>query len=149
MPPLPGVDAGAIAVRPSSGSLFSPIAIDRSAGRKAVRMIVDQGVRELEQGRWVVIFPEGTRVAPGQRKKYGVGGAVLAQRSGYSVFPIAHNAGDYWRRRDIRKYRGIIKVVIGPPIASKGRKPRQLNEEVEGWIRRAQMQIDDQRRAHF
>lgn len=115
-------------------SLFAPIAIDRTSGRKAVRRILEQGLEALRRGRWVIVFPEGTRVAPGERRKYGIGGALLAEHSGYPVFPVAHNAGSYWRRRDIRKYPGTISVRIGPPIDSQGRSAAQINRAVETWI---------------
>jgi 1-acyl-sn-glycerol-3-phosphate acyltransferase len=110
------------------------IAIDRSAGRKAILQIVAQGVQRLRDGAWVVIFPEGTRTAPGERRKYGVGGALLAEKSGYPVIPIAHNAGVFWRRRSLTKLPGTIQVVIGPPIQSEGRSAAEINREVEEWI---------------
>ncbi len=111
-----------------------PIAIDRAEGRKAVKQVLKQGIDALNKGRWVIIFPEGTRVASGQRKKYGIGGALLAERSGYPIIPIAHNAGDFWRRRDFKKYPGTIDVVVGDPISSKGKKASHINREVESWI---------------
>lgn len=116
-----------------------PIAIDRGAGRKAVKQVLQQGLEALNKGRWVVIFPEGTRVAPGTKKKYGIGGALLAERSNYPVIPIAHNAGNFWRRRDLKKYPGTIDVVVGDPISPKGKKAHQINREVETWIE-SQMQ---------
>jgi 1-acyl-sn-glycerol-3-phosphate acyltransferase len=113
---------------------FRPIAIDRSAGRKAVRQLLDQGAKALEEGRWVVIFPEGTRVPAGQRGRYGLGGAMLAERTGRPVVPIAHNAGVFWARRDVRKYAGVIEVVIGPPIETRGLRATEINRAVEEWI---------------
>jgi 1-acyl-sn-glycerol-3-phosphate acyltransferase len=109
-----------------------PIAIDRNAGRAAVRMVIDQGAEALKNGRWVIVFPEGTRVAPGEHKKYGAGGAILAERTGYSVLPIAHNAGTFWRRRDLRKYPGTVQVVIGPPITATGKKASAILQEKIG-----------------
>jgi len=111
-----------------------PIAIDRSAGRKAVNQVLELGMDALTKGRWVVIFPEGTRVAPGKRKKYGIGGALLAERSEYPVVPIAHNAGDFWRRRELKKYPGTIEVVVGEPISTIGKSASQIKREVESWI---------------
>ncbi|MES9966437.1 MAG: lysophospholipid acyltransferase family protein, partial [Sedimenticola sp.] len=84
--------------------------------------------------RLVVIFPEGTRVAPGDYKRYGIGGALLASKSGYPVVPIAHNAGVYWRRRGIKKYPGTIQVVVGKPIDTEGMSTSKINELVEEWI---------------
>lgn len=110
------------------------IPIDRSAGRKAVIKVVKEGTQRLEEGRLVVIFPEGTRTAPGKRKKYGLGGAVLAERSGFPVVPVAHNAGVFWRRRGVKKYPGTIEVRVGQPIQTQGRKSAEIMSEVENWI---------------
>jgi 1-acyl-sn-glycerol-3-phosphate acyltransferase len=114
--------------------MLDSIGIDRSSGRKAVQQIISKGTQRLQKGRLVVIFPEGTRMAPGQRKKYGIGGAVLAEHSGYPVVPMAHNAGEYWRRRDVIKHPGVIKVVIGPAIETKGRSAAEINKMAEEWI---------------
>ena len=96
--------------------------------------IISKGTARLKKGRLVVIFPEGTRIAPGQRKKYGVGGAILAEKSGYPVVPVAHNAGEYWRRRDIIKRPGVIKMVVGPPIDTQGLSAAEINRKAEEWI---------------
>lgn len=111
-----------------------PIAIDRKTGRRAIRQLIKEGKYRLGQGRWIVIFPEGTRVAPGQRKPYERGGGILAQKSGYPVLPIAHNAGVFWRRRDINKYPGRIDVVIGRPLDTKGLSSADITRRVEDWI---------------
>lgn len=110
------------------------IAIDRKSGRNAVRQIIRQGKTMLDKGRVIVVFPEGTRVAPGEKGRYGVGGAMLAEHSGYPVVPIAHNAGVFWRRRGVRKYPGTIQVVIGPAIKTIGLKAAEINRLVESWI---------------
>ena len=110
------------------------IPIDRKAGRKAVIKVIKEGQQALDDGRLVVIFPEGTRTAPGQRQKYGIGGAILAEKSGYPVVPIAHNAGVYWKRRGVKKYPGTIEVRVGAPIETKGKSASQIIAEVEAWI---------------
>ena len=110
------------------------IAIDRSAGRRSVLQVVREGTDRLNEGRWVIIFPEGSRTAPGTRRKYGLGGAVLAERSEAPVVPIAHNAGVFWRRRGVKKYPGTIDVVVGRPIDSRGRKATAIMQDVEAWI---------------
>jgi len=117
------------------------IPIDRSAGRRAVLKVVELGSQRLAEGRYVIIFPEGTRTAPGQRKKYGVGGGMLAQRSGAPVIPIAHNAGVFWRRRGVKKYPGTVRVVIGPVIRSEGRKTGEIMQDVESWIEKKQTEL--------
>lgn len=115
-------------------AMLDSIGIDRSSGRKAVQDIVKKGTAKLKAGRWIIIFPEGTRIAPGTRKKYGIGGAMLAEKSGYPVVPVAHNAGEYWRRRDMVKHPGVIRVVIGPPIETKGHTATEINQMAEAWI---------------
>ncbi len=110
------------------------IPIDRSAGRKAVKQIVERGTELLEQDRIIVIFPEGTRTAPGEKRKYGIGGSLLAEKSGYPVVPIAHNAGVFWRRRGLRKYPGTIDVVVGEAFDPKGMKASEITRRVETWI---------------
>lgn len=115
-------------------ALLKPIAIDRKSASVAVRQILEQGKAHLDQGIWVLIFPEGTRTAPGQKKRYGLGGSRLAVHSGYPILPIAHNAGEYWPRRSFMKRPGTIHLRFGPPIQSKGKEAQALNREVEQWI---------------
>lgn len=115
-------------------AMLEPIAIDRRAGRRAVDQLVRQGKERLGNGRWVVIFPEGTRVPPGQTGRYGIGGAVLASASGYPVVPVAHNAGEFWPRRGFIKRPGVITVAVGPPIESRGKDPDVIKEEAKIWI---------------
>lgn len=113
---------------------LKPIAINRKAGASAVNQVVEQGTQRLAEGLWVLVFPEGTRVAVGESRKYGVSGAVLASRAGCKIIPVAHNAGYFWPRRGWVKKPGTIRVAIGPPIDAAGRDPRKLNDEVRAWI---------------
>jgi len=113
---------------------FKPIAIDRKAGASAVNQVVSQGKERLAKGIGVVIYPEGTRVASGESRKYGMSGALLASQSGAPLVPIAHNSGVFWRRRGLLKRPGVIRVVIGPPIDPTGLEPRELTERVKQWI---------------
>jgi 1-acyl-sn-glycerol-3-phosphate acyltransferase len=115
-------------------AMMSPIAIDRSAGVQALKQTLEQGRDRLAQGFWIVIFPEGTRIPPGQRGRYQVGGAWLAVRTGAPVVPIAHNAGHLWRKNAFLKLPGIITVSIGEAIDPGGLKPEELNRRVEDWI---------------
>ena len=110
------------------------IAIDRSSGHSARDQIVEQGAQRLAQGMWVSIFPEGTRVAPGKVGRYGIGGALLATRTGTPILPLAHNAGEYWGRYSFKKRAGRVKVVIGPLIHTAGRDPISVNNELQKWI---------------
>ncbi len=113
---------------------YKPISINRSAGHRAVNQVVAQGRERLAAGMGVIVYPEGTRVMPGQTRKYGISGALLATQTGAPVVPIAHNSGYFWRRRSIMKKPGVIRVVIGQPIDPRGMDPRQLNEQVQKWI---------------
>lgn len=129
---LPFVGWGLMAIR--------CIAIDRSSGHAARDQIVEQGRERLGEGLWVTIFPEGTRIAPGKRGRYGIGGALLATRTGTPILPIAHNAGEVWGRYAFRKQAGVVTVVIGPPIQTKDRDVLSVKTEVEEWIE-GQMKI--------
>jgi 1-acyl-sn-glycerol-3-phosphate acyltransferase len=120
-------------------ALLKPIAIDRGAGRKALQQVIQQGTDRLQSGIWVVIFPEGTRLPPGEKKKFAGGGAVLANKSGYPVIPVAHNAGSFWARRGLLKRPGTIEVRIGAPIDSKTQSSSEINQQAEQWIN-AQME---------
>ena len=110
------------------------IAINRKSGKRAVEQIEEQGRDRIGRGLWVSIFPEGTRIAPGKRGRYGIGGAWLAAKTGTPILPIAHNAGECWRRNAFLKYPGKITVSIGPPIATVGRAPAEVIADVENWI---------------
>jgi len=114
--------------------LLKPIAIDRSAHAASVNQVVAQGRARLAEGIWVLIFPEGTRVAVGERRRYGLSGALLATQSGAKIVPVAHNAGRYWAKRGLLKLPGTVRVVIGPPIETAGREPREVSEEARAWI---------------
>ena len=114
--------------------LLSPIAIDRSAGREALKQIVRQGRERLAQGFWVLVFPEGTRVAPGEKGRYGIGGAWLAAETGAPIVPVAHNAGEVWPKNAFVKHPGTVTVRIGPVIDSAGSSAAELTRAVEAWI---------------
>ena len=115
-------------------AMTSPIAIDRSSGKAALEQVVEQGRDRLRQGFWVVIFPEGTRIAPGKKGKYRIGGAWLATHVNVPVVPVAHNAGEFWGRNSFIKRPGTITVSIGAPIDPTGMEPGDLNVLVEAWI---------------
>lgn len=115
-------------------AMLRPIAIDRSAGRDAMSQVLEQGIARLRSGCWVVIFPEGTRVPAGTKRRYKAGGATLAEKTGVPVVPVAHDAGLYWPRRSFIKYPGVVRLVIGPAIESRGKSAAQINREAESWI---------------
>lgn len=124
-------------------ALTSPIAINRSAGREALKQMLKQGLDRMKKGFWIVIFPEGTRTAPGTRGKYHIGGAWLATHSQSSVLPVAHNAGEFWPKNAFLKKPGTIQVVIGKPIDSSGLQADALNQQVADWIENTVQQLHD------
>ena len=116
---------------------LTPIPINRRGGSTAVEQVISVGTQRLQAGLWVMIFPEGTRVRPGESRRYGVSGALLAQANDRPVVPVAHNAGHYWPRRGWLKRPGTIRVAIGPPIPTRDRSAREINEEAQAWIESA------------
>jgi 1-acyl-sn-glycerol-3-phosphate acyltransferase len=122
---------------------MNAIAINRGTGRKAINQLVEEGRQRMDEGRIVMLFPEGTRVMPGQHKPYKLGGAILAQKTGYSILPVAHNAGEFWPRHSWIKWPGTIKVVIGSPIKPGDSKPDVIIKQVEDWITQTCEQISD------
>lgn len=113
---------------------LQPIAIDRKARGTALEQVVRQGKQRLADGLWVMIFPEGTRVAPLKSRRYGLSGAVLAREANKKILPVAHNAGDFWPRRSFMKYPGTVQVFIGPPIETYGRAPAAITRDAKAWI---------------
>lgn len=116
------------------GLVLNPIAIDRGKGRSAVKQVIEQGKQRLADGIWVSIFPEGTRVPPGEARKYGISGAALAQEAGVPIVPVAHNAGDCWRPRGFSMRPGLVRFCIGPPIDASARSPKETTLIVQQWI---------------
>ncbi len=116
---------------------MQPIAINRDSTIKSFKQIADQGYERLKKGYWVVIFPEGTRVAPNKKKKYLPGGGMLAEKSGAQVVPVAHNAGRLWPRNSMIKKPGLITIKIGPVIKSENKSAKEITNEVENWIEKA------------
>ncbi len=123
--------------------LMQPIAIDRGAGREAVQQIITQGGDRLRRGRYVVVFPEGTRVPAGQRGRYRIGGAILACETSYPIIPVAHNAGEIWPRRGFLIHPGTIRVRIRPPLASNDCEPGALMGAVADAIETVMPAISD------
>jgi len=122
-------------------AMMSPIAIDRSRGRSALRQLAARGAERLTQGFWIVVFPEGTRTAPGARRKYQLGGAWLAARTHAPVVPVAHNAGLLWPRNGFLKRPGVVTVRVGPAIDSAGRSAESISQAAETWIEEQQREL--------
>jgi 1-acyl-sn-glycerol-3-phosphate acyltransferase len=119
--------------------LLDPIAIDRDQRREAFQQVQTHGLARLKAGLKVIIFPEGTRVPSGFRARYAPGGGLLAAAAGVPVLPMAHNAGEFWKKGILAKHPGTITVRIGPPIPTAGRNGAEVTREVEAWIE-AQME---------
>lgn len=126
-------------------ALLKPIAINRKAGRTAVKQVISQGQQRLATGLSVVIYPEGTRVLPGQERRFGISGAALARSAGRPLVPVAHNAGDFWPRRSFLKRPGTIRIVIGPAIDPSGRDPDEITRLAREWIAATMEQISPNR----
>jgi 1-acyl-sn-glycerol-3-phosphate acyltransferase len=126
-------------------AMVSPIAIDRRAGRRALRQMIEQGADRLKRGFNVIVFPEGTRVAPGVRGRYRPGGAILASESGAPILPVAHNAGSCWPRNAFLKRPGTITVSVGPLIA--GMTADDAMGKVEEWIETEMLRLEAPRRS--
>lgn len=117
--------------------MLQPIAIDRSKRREARSTLLTEGGKRLANGISVLIFPEGTRVDPGQEHRFSAGAAELAIKNAVPIVPVAHNAGLYWPARRLEKIPGVIQFVIGDPIDTSGREPRELTAHLEQWNRSA------------
>lgn len=115
-------------------AMLRMIAIDRSRGREAMTQVIETGKQRLNDGQWVIMFPEGTRTPVGSQGKYKNGGAILAIGTDTPVVPIAVNSGDCWPRNAFIKKPGTIVVSIGTPISPQGLSANELMEKVEHWI---------------
>ena len=118
------------------------IHIDRADGARAFVKVVQQGQRLLNQGTWVIMFPEGTRIARGEKGVYKTGGARLAIRTGAPVIPIAVTSAKCWPRKAFIKKPGTVEFSIGKPIPSQGREADELMLEVENWIEAEMHRLD-------
>jgi len=129
-------------------AMLSPIAIDRGQRIRALKQTLEQGRARLAQGFWVVIFPEGSRVDPGTRGTWQVGGAWLATHTGAPVVPIAVNSGELWPRNGFTKHPGTIEIMVLDPIDPTGMKPATLNQLVEQRVEDAMLQLNGKARTH-
>ncbi|MDH3582025.1 MAG: 1-acyl-sn-glycerol-3-phosphate acyltransferase, partial [Hyphomicrobiales bacterium] len=123
---------------------LKPIAINRGKGGAAVKQVVSQGIKRLAAGITIVIFPEGTRMAVGETRRYGISGALLAKEARAQILPIAHNAGYHWPRQRNSIDPGVVTFVIGSPIDPGDREPREINEEIQIWIEAEVARLDSE-----
>lgn len=123
-------------------AIIDPIAINRSKKSNAMEQIIKKGKTCLDEGRWILVFPEGTRIPYGKVGHYKAGGTRLAVATGYPVIPVAHNAGRYWSKRGFIKKPGTIQIVIGPLIETTARTPEEVLTEVKNWIEETIKKMD-------
>ena len=123
-------------------ALLKMIHINRESKQTAALSVASQGRKRLNEGKWITLFPEGTRTPIGSNKPYRKGGARLASATGALVIPIAHNAGRYWPKNRFIKNPGTVIFSIGPAISSDGKSAEQLHQEVEFWIETEMRVID-------
>ncbi len=124
------------------------VAIDRTSGKAALKQITERGKRRLAEGYSIVIFPEGTRVPPGEDRPFKIGGAWLAAAATVPVVPVALNSGECWRRQAFIKTPGTVTVSIGPAIDPSGMKMDALNQAAEQWIAAEMRRISPHRYPH-
>ena len=110
-------------------ALVQPIALDRGSGRKAVEQLVDQARVRCAQGRWIMVFPEGTRVPPGEVRRFKLGGSIAAAETGMPIVPVGHDSGVCWPRRSFIKRPGTVTVRIGDPILTEGKTAEEISAE--------------------
>lgn len=124
-------------------AIIDPIAIDRSQKRSALDQIITQGKKYLREGRYILCFPEGSRVKPGEVVKYKIGGGRLAEATCAPVIPVAHNAGEFWPRKGFMKIPGTVKVVIGPAIDTHNKSATDILIEAQTWIESTMREISN------
>ena len=118
------------------------IHIDRAQRSRAFHKVVEQGKRLLDQGTWVIMFPEGTRIKRGEKGEYKTSATRLSIMTGAPVVPIAVTSAKCWPRKAFIKTPGVVDVSIGKPISSVGRKHDELMVEVEAWIESEMQRLD-------
>jgi len=123
-------------------ALLKMIHINRANKQSAALSVASQGRKRLGEGKWIMLFPEGTRTPRGSTKPYRKGGARLASATGALVIPVAHNAGNFWPKNSFLKRPGTVIFSIGPAILSEGKSGEELQQEVEGWIESEMRVID-------
>ncbi|MCP3687373.1 MAG: 1-acyl-sn-glycerol-3-phosphate acyltransferase [Gammaproteobacteria bacterium] len=122
---------------------MNAIALNRGSGSAAIKQLISESKIRMDEGRILMLFPEGTRVMPGEKKKFKLGGAIVSEKTGYAVLPVAHNAGEFWPRHSWIKWPGKIHIVIGEPINPQGQQAEQIIAQVEDWITTTCERISD------
>lgn len=124
------------------------IHIDRSQRAQAWNKVAEQGTVLMDDGKWIIMFPEGTRIERGKKGVYKAGASRLAVATDAYIIPIAVASGRCWPRRSFVLRPGIIDVSIGQPISAEGREPGELMEEIERWIEAEMRRLDPEAYQH-
>ncbi|GLR64800.1 lysophospholipid acyltransferase family protein [Marinospirillum insulare] len=121
--------------------LIKPIPLDRSQPAKMLRKVLKVGGERLDEGLSVLIFPEGTRVAPGKRKPFSKSAAMIACKAKVPLVPVAHNAGEHWNPKSWIKMSGRLTLRIGKPISTIDRRADEVIAEAEAWVEKQLVEI--------
>jgi len=116
---------------PLIGGLLLPsgfIAVDRAGGAAALRKMLSDCRAAIAEGRQIIIFPEGTRVPPGERATIQPGVAALAKHLNLPVIPVTTNSGLFWGRQAFHKYPGNLLVKLHPPLPAATSRPQLLSQ---------------------
>lgn len=118
------------------------IHIDRKQKAQAWTKVAEQGQVLMDRGKWVIMFPEGTRIERGKKGNYKSGATRLAVATGAYVIPIAVTSARCWPARSFSFLPGVIDVSIGQPVSAEGREAGELMDEVERWIESEMHRLD-------
>lgn len=121
-----------------------PIALNRKQGQKSFQQLIKDGKAKLALGRFIIIFPEGTRIPYEEERPLKIGGFVLAKKAKTDILPVAHDAGRLWPRKGFLKTPGTIHLHIGKPIPTLGRSTQQLRDEYSRWLHETRKNIKQQ-----
>lgn len=125
--------------------LLRYIPIQREASIKAFKQVLQEGKDRIQNNLSIVVFPEGTRVNPGEHPMFHKSGASLAKSAKAKIVPIALNTGSVWRRNQFNKRPGLIRVVIGQPIETQGQSVDALNEQAYNWMKTTMERIQPEK----
>ena len=114
--------------------LMRPIAIKRCRPSSAIRYVLKQGVKRLNAGNNIIIYPEGTRVADGALGEFKTSGAALGIQANVPVLPVSQNSGAYWNPSRFIIKPGTIDMQVGPKIQPEGLSARDITEKARAWI---------------
>jgi len=118
-----------------------PIALNRKQGKKAFQQLIKDGKDKLALGRFILIFPEGTRIPYDEERELKIGGFVLAKKAKTLILPVAHDAGRLWPRKGFLKSPGTIHLHIGKPIPTNQNSTEELRVQYSDWLRSTRADI--------